>query len=174
MKIIVFLLVLTGLFACKSTEIKPQKMTAIQHKTESEDYHIQEEISVIPNQKLTVIKNELGQKDLKILPGQNIVLKYSYKQTPKDIGLMDANYTQNLWFEIKGQAIKTFSLTPKDLQKNPLYVQVYGFRNAKLITVTNADLKIKVTNQHKAELSIDIYDNNVLIRKKHIKQILKF
>ena len=174
MKNILFLLVLSGLFACKSVEIIPQKVTTMQQKSEFGDYHIQEKMTVIPNQTLTVVKNEMGQNYLKALPGQNIVLKYSYIQTPKDTGLMDANYTQNVWFEIKDKALKTVDFKTQDLQKNPLYVQVYGFRNAKLIPVTNADVHIKVLDQHTAELSIDIKDNNMLIRQKHIKQTLKF
>jgi len=174
MKNILFLIIISGLFACKSTEIIPQNMLKMEQKSESGDYQIQEKMTVIPKQKLTVVKNEMGQNYLKALPGQYIVLKYTYIQIPKDTGIMDAKYTQNVWFEIKDKAIKTAEITIPDLQKNPLYVQIYGFRNAKLIPVTNADVHIKVINEHMAELSIDIKDNNMLIRQKHMKQILKF
>lgn len=174
MKNLLFLMILSGLFACKSAEIIPQKMTTMEQKSETSHYQIQEKTTVIPNQKLTVVKNEMGQNYLKALPGQHIVLKYSYIQTPIDTGLMDAKYTQNIWFEIKAKTLKTTDFTTQDLQKNPLYVQVYGFRNVKLIPVTNADVHIKVLDQHTAELSIDIKDTNMLIRQKHIKQTLKF
>jgi len=174
MKYTIFLMLLSGLFACKTMEIIPQKATTMVQKSETSNYQIQEKIMVIPNQKLTVVKNELGQNYLKVLPGQRIVLKYSYIQSPKDPGLMDAKYTQNIWFEIKDKVLKTADYTTQALQKNPLYVQVYGFRNVKLIPVTKADVHIKVLDKHTAELSIDIKDNNMLIRQKHIKQTLKF
>ena len=149
-------------------------MIKMEQKSESGDYQIQENMTVIPKQKLTVVKNEMGQNYLKALPGQYIVLKYTYVQTPKDTGIMDAKYTQNVWFEIKDKAVKTAEFKTQELQKNPVYVQVYGFRNAKLIPVTNADVHIKVINEHTAELFIDIKDNNMLIRQKQIKQTLKF
>ncbi len=174
MKYMLFLMLLSGLMACKSADIIPQKATTMVHKSETSNYQIQEKTTVIPSQKLTIAKNELGQKYLKALPGQHIVLKYSYIQSPKDTGLMDAKYTQNVWFEIKDSALKTADFTTQALQKNPLYVQVYGFRNVKLIPVTQADVHIKVLDKHTAELSIDIKDNNMLIRKKQIKQTLKF
>ena len=174
MRNILFLMIFSGLFACKSKEIIPQKISKVEQKSESGNYQIQEKLSIIPKQKLSVVKNEMGQNYLKTLPGQHIVLKYSYIQTPKDTGLMDARYTQNIWFEIKDKAIKTAEFKTQELQKNPLYVQIYGFRNAKLIPVTNADVHIKVINKHMAELSIDIKDNNMLIHQKQIKQTLKF
>jgi len=174
MKNILFLIIISGLFACQSTEIIPQKVRKTEQKSESGDYQIREKMTVIPKQKLTVVKNEMGQNYLKALPGQHIVLEYNYVQTPKDTGLMDAKYIQNVRFEIKDKAIKTTKFKTQDLQKNPLYVEIYGFRNAKLIPVTNADIYIKVINEHTAELSIDIKDDNMLIRRKQIKQTLKF
>ena len=167
-------MIFAGLLACKSAEIIPQKVVKMENKFESGDYHIQEKMTVIPNQTLSVVKNELGQNYLKTLPGQHIVLKYTFVQTPQESGLMDAIYTQNVWFEIKDKALKTVDYTKEDLQNNPIYVQVYGFRNAKLFSVTDAEVHIKILDPHTAELFINIKDDNMLIRQKQIKQTLKF
>ena len=174
MKSLIFFIILTGIVACKSAEIIPQKVTKMVKTSASGDYRIQEKMMVIPNQTLSVVKNELGQNYLKTLPGEHIVLKYTFMKTPKESGLMDAKYTENVWFEVKDKTLKTMDLTKKDLQKNPLYVQVYGFRNAKLFPVTDAEVHIKILDSHTAELFINIKDDNMLIHQKQIKQTLKF
>ena len=173
-QISIVIMLLFGLIACKSAEIIPQKIAETQQKSETDNSFIREKISIIPNQRLSVEKNEMGKKYLKTLPGEHIVIKYSYLQSPKDNSIMDARYTENVWIEIPDKSLKTNDFNNDFFQKNPLYVQVYGFRNVKLIPVTNAEMHIKIINKQTAQISINIKDTNMLIRQRNIKQTIKF
>ncbi len=173
-QISIVVMLLFGLIACKPTEIIPQNVTEMQQKSELKNFLIHEKINIIPHQTFSIEKNESGQNYLKTLPGEHLVIKYSYLQIPKDKTLMDARYTENVWFEIKGKSLKTNDYDSLYFQKNPLYVQFYGFRNAKLIPVTNAEMHIKILDNKTAQIIINIKDPNPLIRQKNITQTLKF
>ncbi len=170
----IIIIILSAFFACKPTEIIPQNVTEMQQKSELKNFLIHEKINIIPHQTFSIEKNESGQKYLKTLPGEHIVIKYSYLQIPKDKTLMDARYTENVWLEIKGKSLKTNDYDSLYFKKNPLYVQFYGFRNAKLIPVTNAEMHIKILDNKTAQIIINIKDPNPLIRQKNITQTLKF
>ncbi len=169
-----FIIILSVFFACKSGEIIPQKITEKQQQSESDNYFIQEKISIIPNQTLSVEKNEWGQNYLKTLPGHHIIIKYSYIQIPKDTGLQDARYTENVWVEIHDKSLKNNDFDSIYFKKNPLYVQIYGFRNAQLIPVSNAEMHLKLLDKQTLQIIIDMHSTNMLIRQKNIKQTVKF
>jgi len=166
------LLVLLSFFACKTTEITVKKPVKMKLNKVEKDYQVLEKTELLPNQEIKVVNDEWGRKFIKILPGKHTVLKYSYNKTPLDKTLMDAGYNQIVWFEL-GNKIKNKTYTTADLQKNPVYVQISGFRNSRLIPVTKAKVETKILSEDKMQILINIDKQYSNILKKDLQQTLR-
>jgi len=166
MKYLSFLIVLSFL-ACKPAEITLKQISKSHKKTVENNYQILQKTELIPNQDLKVVKDEWGKKYIKLLPGKHTVLKYVYTKKPTDETLMDAGYMQIVWFEL-GDKIKNKTYSTDDLQKNPVYVQITGFRNNQFIPVKNADVSIKIVKDNMVDFTIKIPEEYSRILKKDI------
>ncbi len=167
------LLLILSIWSCKTQQITLEKPVMTQKIRQSKSFKIIEKMEILPHQSLQIVKDETGQRYVKTLDGDNTLIKYTYKSTPLDKQIMDAGYTQYIWFEIPGN-IKTKMYKTPDLQKNPVYVQIHAFRNSKLIPVTKDSVSIKVLNDHQIKVHFKINPQYKSIQQKDITQTLKF
>jgi len=163
--------ILLSFFACKPTEITVKQPVKMKLNSFEKLYQIIEKTELLPNQEVKVINDEWGKKYIKLLPGKQTVLKYVFTKNPNDKTLMDAGYNQIVWF-VLGDKIKNKTYTTADLEKNPIYVQINGFRNSRLIPVTKAKVETKVLSQDKMQIIINIDKQYSTILKKDIDQTI--
>ncbi len=167
------LLIILSIFGCKSQQITIEKPVSQQKTRQSKSFKILEKMEIIPNQTLQVVKDEAGQRYIKTLDGQNTLIKYTYKTTPLDTQIMDAGYTQYVWFEIPGHKIETKTYKTADLQKKPAYVQIHAFRNSRLIPVTKDSVSIKLIDENQIKVHFKINPQYQNIQQKDITQTIK-
>jgi len=172
MKHLALFLLILSLSFCKSTAVKIDKQVSQQQERTEENYTINEKMEIIPRQIIKIDKDEAGIDYLKLLPGDKTVFKYSYKKKINDKTLMDAGYTQNIYFEIDGD-VKNLDLKDDELKKVNLIAQIYGFRNAVLLPVDKGSVSIKIIDDKTIELEIHIDDSYKNILQKNIKQLIK-
>jgi len=166
------LLVFVLILGCKSTEIVLQKPVTHQKVLQKESIKILEKTTIIPHQKLQIVKDEWGSSYIKLLPGKMNVIKNIYKETPVDANLMDAVYAETLWFEA-GEKLTTKTYTTGDLQKNPVYVSIQGFRNSRFVKVTKGEIKMEVLDQKRLKIYIKIALEYTQIKRKNIETEIK-
>ncbi len=170
-----FLLVIPALllFACHSNRnlLSITQPVHSMQEQQKEAYKIVEKWEIIPQQKITIQKEESGSDYIKLLPGDNTVFKYSYTAKPLDPSLRDANYTQYVYFQMDGP-IKNMELKDLDLSKVQLTAQIYGFRNTAVFSIYKGRLQLQVKDGKQLILDIDIDPTYTLLRKRKIHQSL--
>jgi len=172
MKYLGYITLLFVIFSCKTQQINVEKTLVNKNIMIDNTNEITEKIELIPNRKINVVNDEWGQQYIKTLPGEKILIKYSYKQKPLDKTLQDATYSQVVWFETD-KPLKSQAFESEILKNKPLYVQIYGFRNAKLIPVTSGQIQIEVIDSKTAKINIEIPDSYNGIIKRNIEQIIR-
>ena len=171
MKQLIFL-VFVIISGCKSNEIVLQKPATFQKELQKEKIKIGQKTSIIPNQKLQIVKDEWGGSYVKLLPGSKHVIKNLYKETPVEPNLMDTGYSETLWFEV-GEKLISKTYANEDLQKNPVYVNIQGFRNSRFVKVTKGEVTIAVLDKNRLKISISIDPEYTKIKRKNIQAEIK-
>ncbi len=166
------IMILGSLIACQSHQITLTQTASVEKNMQSGQMKILEKTEIIPGQTLKIEKDEAGMKYVKLLNGDKTVFKYIYKSKPANPNIMDAFYTQYVYFET-GNEIKNMNLSGKDLQKIKLTVMINGFRNSSLIPVDKGNFDLKITGKNTLQFHIRLDKSYKKILQKDIIQIIK-
>ena len=165
-------LIFIVMFACKSNQIILDHKTSIENQIRKNQMDILEQTEINPGQIIKIETDEAGMKYVKQIDGDKTVFKYLYRSKPEAQNIMDATYSQYVYFET-GKNIKNMSLSGKELQKIKLTVVIYGFRNTTLIPVDKGDFELKITGKNTLQFHIHLDESYQNIRHKNIIQIIK-
>jgi hypothetical protein len=166
-----FVLMFMSCNSTKDMQVTVKKAHFEKTMSQKNDMNITQKWQVVPNAQINFKKDDFGVGMAKLEKGNKTVFYYKYDTKPLDKSIMDAGYTQEIFFEIEGD-IKNMSLKDKELSKINLLVGKHGFfRGSGVYTVDAGSFDLKVTAYDQVELTIDIVKPTEMVQQKHIHQI---
>ncbi|GEM_PF-3692923 len=169
--ILVAILFLSGCNSTMRTKHISKPVTEKSAKKDT-DYQYAEKFQLIPNASVELLKDNIGKTYIKFDSGKKTIFRYQYKKTGLNKNLMDAAYSQEIFFEIANPVQNTTLKDAELAQVNLLVGKQCFCRDSGVYSVKKGNLEIKVLDKNNIEINVEITTPPVSLEKTKIHQII--